>query len=324
MKAFSLSRYGLMPGGAVRIPLWMAFIVLLFTSFVNTGSGQWGSMNIASTGSAQLQNCEIRYAGASGSAALSTDSSNLQVKDCRIHHNASRGVYINGTGLTPTFDGMRVDHNGYGGLANYGGVVTLSNSTFDENTLSSCSSAGAGIRNDNGGTLTIVNSTFYSNTGCQGGNVYNAGGGTLTVTHSTLSDGYSWPSGPGGNVRNDGGTVTLKNTIMANPSAGGNCSGTITDGGGNLRWPKSDASCFGPFGDPKLGTLQDNGGSTWTMALGAGSAALESGSSSVCVTLTTDQRGMPRPNPAGSVCDVGAFESTIRSIKNIYRPVVSR
>ena len=48
--------------------------------------------------------------------------------------------------------------------------------------------------------------------------------------------------------------MTLKNTIVAN-NAGGNCGGTITDGGHNLRWPSTDASCVGVFGDPQLGLL---------------------------------------------------------------------
>jgi hypothetical protein len=37
------------------------------------------------------------------------------------------------------------------------------------------------------------------------------------------------------------GTVTLKGTIVACSPAGGNCSGAIDDGGGNVIYP--DASC---------------------------------------------------------------------------------
>jgi hypothetical protein len=54
--------------------------------------------------------------------------------------------------------------------------------------------------------------------------------------------------------------------------------------------------------------LADNGGPTQTMALGAGSAALDktpTGSAN-CPASGTDQRGFPRPS--GPACDIGAFE----------------
>jgi hypothetical protein len=57
--------------------------------------------------------------------------------------------------------------------------------------------------------------------------------------------------------------------------------------------------------DPLLGPLQNNGGPTPTMALGAGSPAIDVVSSGC---LSTDQRGDPRPDNGESVCDIGAFE----------------
>lgn len=66
--------------------------------------------------------------------------------------------------------------------------------------------------------------------------------------------------------------------------------------------------------DPKLGPLQDNGGPTETMALAAGSPAIDAGSA---FDLGVDQRGLPRPFDFGAVgnathgdgSDIGAFES---------------
>jgi uncharacterized repeat protein (TIGR01451 family) len=55
--------------------------------------------------------------------------------------------------------------------------------------------------------------------------------------------------------------------------------------------------------------LQDNGGPTRTIALQSGSPAIDAIPSDVngCgTTITTDQRGVSRPQ--GSGCDVGAFE----------------
>ena len=54
--------------------------------------------------------------------------------------------------------------------------------------------------------------------------------------------------------------------------------------------------------DPKLGSLQNNGGLTKTHALLTGSPAINKGST----TLAADQRGVSRPQ--GAADDVGAFE----------------
>jgi len=65
----------------------------------------------------------------------------------------------------------------------------------------------------------------------------------------------------------------------------------------------------GPL-DPKLGPLTNNGGSTLTMALLAGSPAIEAGDDSVLgapFSIATDQRGFPRR--IGVHVDIGAFES---------------
>jgi hypothetical protein len=67
--------------------------------------------------------------------------------------------------------------------------------------------------------------------------------------------------------------ITLTNTVVANNQPGSNCLGNpITDGGGNLSYP--DTTCPGINANPLLGPMQDNGGPTWTMALGPGSAAI--------------------------------------------------
>ena len=53
----------------------------------------------------------------------------------------------------------------------------------------------------------------------------------------------------GGGIYNWEGTVTLRNTIVADSPAGGNCTGAITDGGGNLSYP--DTTCPGIHRDPE-------------------------------------------------------------------------
>jgi hypothetical protein len=63
--------------------------------------------------------------------------------------------------------------------------------------------------------------------------------------------------------------------------------------------------------DPRLDPLGDYGGPTWTRAPQPGSPALDAVPASHS-TLTTDQRGQPRPDEAadGGACDIGAVEGT--------------
>jgi hypothetical protein len=57
---------------------------------------------------------------------------------------------------------------------------------------------------------------------------------------------------------------------------------------------------------PNLGALANNGGSTLTFAVLAGSPAIDAGDDSSCPS--TDQRGATRPQ--GLHCDIGAYESS--------------
>src|SRR5208282_5883858 len=89
-------------------------------------------------------------------------------------------------------------------------------------------------------TLAVTNSTFSGNgadlsTGL-GGAIYTFNAGTATVTNSTFS-GNSASSG--GGIHVDSGTATLTNSILSNVT-GGNCSGSVDDGGDNI---SSDGSC---------------------------------------------------------------------------------
>jgi len=96
----------------------------------------------------------------------------------------------------------------------------------------------------------------------------------------------------------------------------------LTNGGNNLQFPRTKEPDFphdinnlitSPasaiiFTDPLLGPLADNGGPQQTMALGAGSPAINAGNSTACPA--TDQRGIGRPQ--GSGCDIGAYEVVLK------------
>ena len=197
-----------------------------------------------------------------------------------------------------------------GGISNNGGTTTLNNSTVSGN--SATNNTGGGIGN-NSGTTTLNNSTVSGNSAAsfRGGGINNSG--TLKLNSSTVS-GNMAPNG--GGISNNGGTTTLNNSIIANSTSGGDCSGTV-----NASYSLVEDGTCGVMngvnnnltGDPNLGPLQNNGGSTQTHALLTGSIAIDKGNS----TLTTDQRGFTRPvddpntpNAAGgNGSDIGSFEA---------------
>jgi hypothetical protein len=220
------------------------------------------------------------------------------------------GIYNSGTLIVSnsTFDGnsARGDYPGPnfgGGIYNNNGALTVSNSTFSSN---GAYDGGGGIYNKSG-TLTVSNSTFAGNGAARGGAIYN-GNGALTVSNSTFAGNSAY--GGGGSIYNhdSGGAVTtLRNTIVANSPAGANCFGTIADGSGNLTYP--DTTCPGINFIPALGPLQNNGGATKTMALLAGSTAIDRANDVICAAApinNRDQRGVVRPQ--GFHCDIGAYE----------------
>ncbi len=107
-------------------------------------------------------------------------------------------------------------------------------------------------------------------------------------------------------------SFTLRNSILANTIGGSDCSrsdgATILENINNLI-EENDLdlqSCGTPtvVSDPLLGLLADNGGPTQTMALLAGSPAIDMADDAACEA--TDQRGISRPQ--GAHCDIGAYE----------------
>jgi hypothetical protein len=99
-----------------------------------------------------------------------------------------------------------------GGLANYGGTLTVTHSTIAGNTARG---DGGGLANS-GGTCTVTHSTISGNSACSeeggsGGGVWNSG--TLTVRNSTISGNSACSSG---GVSNSGTLTVLNSTITGN------------------------------------------------------------------------------------------------------------
>ena len=233
----------------------------------------------------------------------------LTVNNSTISGNlAFFGGGIENTG-TLTVNNSTISGNGAlfgGGIANNtGGTLTVNNSTISGNFAA----VGGGIANFTG-TLTVNNSTISGNKSFSyGGGIANIVGGTITVTNSTISSNKADTAG--GGIFNDG-TLNIANTIIANSTIGGDYAssngGTIGTNTNNL---VEDGSISGAItGDPLLGPLQNNSGPTFTMALGAGSAAIGAGDSTVSSAAPInglDQRGINR-----TTSDIGAYSFGIQ------------
>jgi hypothetical protein len=270
----------------------------------------------------------------SGTVIALGSSYTVGISGFTIENGTGAGI-ANGYGGTVTAtNDILADNSGGagGGILDYGGTVTATNDTFSRN---STSTAGGGIYENGGGTVTATNDTFVDNSGSGGGGIWAQGGtarvtndtflgnsadnygggievgdgGTMTATDDTLSGNISY-DGDGGGVGNfvSSGTLMLANTVLADNS-GGNCGGTITNQGYNISYPSTDTSCPGTLlnGNPLLGSLQNNGGPTETMAITPASSAFEVVPAANC-SVSTDQRGDPRPGVPNQNCDAGAFE----------------
>ena len=221
-----------------------------------------------------------------------------------------------------------------GGINLVGGSLAITNSTLASNaalggrapTQGAPPGSGSGGGIYSAGDVAVVNCTFSANSAVSGatisanathnsaygGGFYNAGGQAEFI-HVSMSGNAAIRSGSpavqrGGAVFSAVGITRVANTLIANSPSGSNAFGALIDGGGNM---SSDGSCnFTAPGSlnntaPILGPLADYGGPTPTMALLAGSPAIDAGLPANC--LATDQRGVARP--FGAACDIGAFES---------------
>ncbi len=296
---------------------------------IENAAGGNGGSGIANSGTLTLTNSTVSGTGSEapyGEGGIN-NSGTLTVTNSTISGNyGPNGGGINNSGTLTVTNSTFSGNNGFspgggGGIFNGSfGTATVTNSTFSGNSGGRSGHGSGGISNS--GTLTVTNSTFSGNNGGGSGTAIGGGGisngGTLTVSFSTFSgNSTSAPSGIGS------GTVTVKSTLLANGSSGGNCSNSgtaFTSDGYNLSDDTSCTSFFtatGDNNDPTGGAglsssgLQNIGGPTDTIALLPTSPAVNAIPPADCTTVagvlvTTDQRGVTRPQ--GSGCDIGAYE----------------
>jgi parallel beta-helix repeat protein len=229
--------------------------------------------------------------------------------------NVTNSTFVNNSAVPGN-----LDSGGDGGaIANYG-KLTVTNTTFSNNSATDkAGRGGLGGAIFNFGRFSVSNSTFANNTASQvGGGICTFDVRRITVTNCTFIDNTTVP-GRAGAIGGFGiePSVTLRNTIVANTTGDPNCDAFNTDKGHNI---DSGTSCGlnsskGSLSntDPRLDPtgLADHGGPTQTIAVDAGSPAINAGDNAGCRVAPVskrDQRGFARPGTDGKRCTIGAYE----------------
>jgi hypothetical protein len=225
------------------------------------------------------------------------------------------------------------DQNGGGIDLNGGGGATIANVTIANNKLEDDGTTISAGKAEGGGisfrtTGTIANATVTGNTASandpMSSHPFALGGGiflidALTVLNSTIDANAAISAGTGAEHAGGdiwvGAALRVKNSIVAAgvvTNGGQDCAvdptGSIVSGGHNIEgFDMCNFHAAGDkvFTDPKLGSLNFNGGPVETMALQTGSPAIDAATDNNGCPAT-DARGVLRP--AGAACDAGAYE----------------
>ncbi|MFZ6658739.1 DUF4347 domain-containing protein, partial [Undibacterium sp. TJN19] len=292
---------------------------MTLTNGQSAGSG--GAINFTYSGSLTLDHVVITNSTTAATGAglyFSHSTSNLTISNSTISNNTANatnssgsgaGLYANGAQITisnTTISGNSGNNHGWygGGAAIFSSTSsTLTNVTIANNTTGSSGNAGGGgggIAIGGSGATTIVNSTIVGNS-FNGANNANGGGGGLYLRGNTS------------------GSVTIKNTIIANNTStnastndtdafvatnstlSGSNNIVLTTIGTGTSATNSLTGTITTLGSA-LGSLAFNGGAVKTISIAAGSTAISAGTTTGAPT--TDARGAGR----GGTVDIGAYE----------------
>ncbi|MDB6073945.1 MAG: putative calcium-binding protein, partial [Verrucomicrobiaceae bacterium] len=238
---------------------------------------------------------------------------NLTLTACTITGNtaggSSGGVHFTLTSVVPSsvVDSCTFTANTCGATSNGGAFAVLGqtvqvrNSTLSANTAGN---SGAGAFSQSSANVSFLNCTIVSNVanGANGGGGLRVLAGASIGLKNTIVAGNTCASVPSGNDLTNVGTLTGNNNVIGDAgSSGGLTNGTngniVGVSGAGIRALNTIINT----------TLANNGGTTQTHALAAGSVALDTGNNADAVSLTSDQRGFTRV--INTTVDIGAFET---------------
>ncbi len=207
-------------------------------------------------------------------------------------------------------------HGGSGGEGGLGGGAFFDAQFSVLNLTVTGNHAGTGGNGGAGGTGPNMSTGGSGGEGGFGGGALTEFGSLahVTMVENTISRGGTGGAGGTGASPTPGGSEGLgegadleafdseQPLVSLSASIVGGCGGLFSDGGGDIK--PAASPCPGTVANPKLGPLAANGGPTKTIALLAGSPAIDR--IAVPCGTTPDQRGVARPQGPG--CDAGAYE----------------
>ncbi|HYD50871.1 MAG TPA: right-handed parallel beta-helix repeat-containing protein [Terriglobales bacterium] len=250
-----------------------------------------------------------RVAGNTGGGVYATAGNELTVTDSTIESNGGTGIARTAGGFA-VITGSTIANNvavaaggdfarATGGIdVCCGGLASISSSTISGNTASVTAGtfggqAVGGVSVNSGAMMSVRSCTIAANsaqgdesTSVVGGVAKAADVGLLTLGNSIVAANF------GGDVSSD--------VLGPISSVGYNLIGDSTGSTGLVATDLAGTTTS-PI-DPLLGPLADNGGLTETLALLAGSPAIDAGDHASAPAA--DQRGIPR----NGIADIGAFE----------------
>ncbi len=286
-----------------------------------TANGEGGA--VQSSGAVTIENSSLdgnSVQGPTSEGGAIESFSSLAISGSTLNGNtgAEEGGAIESFSSL-TIQASTLSGNSVAGKAAEGGAIeSFSSLTIEGSTLNANTSANEGGAIESFTSLEATNATIAGNSATkEGGGIENYGAAALA--NVTLA-GNGASATHGGNVENFG-PLLLHDTIVAQGTVTGGSGGENCAGPGeyiSLGFNLEDQNqcTLTAAGDKTnvgagLGPLAANGGPTQTLALLAGSPAIDAGDSGGCTNtegeqLTVDQRGTHRPQ--GSRCDIGAYE----------------
>jgi hypothetical protein len=289
------------------------------------GGGVGGGLAVFGAGNVTINNSVISAnkvdLGPGGGIWLRDDVASLTVNNSTLDSNMALG--------SSTFSqsgGAGIRAGGSSTVSMTFTTVTVNSSTISNN---STDQSGGGIKMDLGGLLIVSNSTLAGNTaGIDGGGILlNAQGQANVVRNSTVAFNNAGGATVGGGgiaitgAPTGGGALTLSSTIVAKNTNAlaadvGADAATSIAGNNNLVQANTTGSITYTGTNPQNGldpslnpTLALNGapaGTPFTLALNAGSPAINNGNNAA--GLMFDERGSGFNRTSGGGTDIGAFE----------------